>query len=176
MRIHKAEIIQRLADAPAQIYLTIDIWSARNRKAFNGIVAHWFANGEHYHALLALSPLYDHHRGVNIGEDVLRVLDDYHIAHKLGYINSDNVGSNDIALEVIGNALRHRGVKFNPKWRRVRCFGHILNLIARTLLFGKDPNIIEARTQILEDGEHQQEEFRAWDAVGVVGRLHNIIK
>lgn len=40
LQVHKLEIKARLQRAPGKIHISADIWTARNNKALNGIVAH----------------------------------------------------------------------------------------------------------------------------------------
>ena len=51
----------------------------------------------------------------------------------MGYFTLDNAGNNDTAMEVIAGELG-----FDSTQRRVRCIGHIINLVVIALLFGKD--------------------------------------
>lgn len=176
LQVHKEEIRARLKDAPGKIHISSDIWTARNNHAYNGVVAHWVdGEGQYFSCLLALSPMYESHCGANIAKDTLNALDDYHITQKLGYVTTDNASNNDTAMDHLSELLHKKGVKFNAEWRRIRCFGHILNLIARTLLYGQEADRIEVQTQLLQD-QSEAQEIAAWDACGVVGRLHNIVK
>jgi hypothetical protein len=51
----------------------------------------------------------------------------------LGYFVLDNAPNKDTTLAELG---KHMG--FKPKEKRLRCIGHILNLIAKAYLFGMD--------------------------------------
>lgn len=82
---------------------------------------------------------------------LVNILDGYRISKKVGYVTSDNIHRNGTAMRRIKQLLRQKGIRFNAEWRRVRCIGHVLNLVARTLLFGHDVDAIEARTQVLQN-------------------------
>ena len=53
--------------------------------------------------------------------------------HNLGWFVLDNALNNDTTLVELA-----KKIPFIPKERRLRCFGHILNLIAESYLFGQD--------------------------------------
>jgi hypothetical protein len=51
----------------------------------------------------------------------------------LGYFVLDNALNNDTTLVELAKVM-----KFDPKQKRLRCIGHIINLIAGVYLFGQD--------------------------------------
>jgi hypothetical protein len=51
----------------------------------------------------------------------------------LGYFVLNNALNNNTTLVELGKAIG-----FKPKAKRLRCIGHILNLIAKAYLFGQD--------------------------------------
>ena len=51
----------------------------------------------------------------------------------LGYFVLDNTSNNDTILKELGKIMG-----FNPTKKRLRCIGHIINLIAESYLFGQD--------------------------------------
>jgi hypothetical protein len=59
-------------------------------------------------------------------------------ALNLGYFVLDNALNNDTTLVELVKTL-----KFDPKERRLRCIGHILNLIAERYLFGQDVSVFK---------------------------------
>jgi hypothetical protein len=52
---------------------------------------------------------------------------------KLGYFVLDNASNNNTTLEELGKIIG-----FDPIEKRLRCIGHIINLIAESYLFGQD--------------------------------------
>ena len=64
----------------------------------------------------------------------------YFLLLQFGNTNSIYIcpGNNDTAMTELGQHLEFEGSK-----RRVRCFGHIVNLAAAALLFGKDASKVE---------------------------------
>jgi hypothetical protein len=75
--------------------------------------------------MLAFKEMTDHHDGKAIAANVLAVIDDYDLRDKVGFFVLDNALNNDTAVAILGEMLQ-----FDPKVRRLRCVGHILNLVA----------------------------------------------
>ncbi|KAM3536989.1 hypothetical protein ARSEF1564_010086, partial [Beauveria bassiana] len=131
-RRHKAQIIDHLRNIPGKIHIAFDGWRSRNRHALYGIVCFYVDHdGAPCKLVLGLPELKMSHSGENIAAQVLEILEGYEILDKLGYITLDNATNMDSAAEEIAKA---RGLN-SPK-RRIRCFGHVLNLVVKALLFG----------------------------------------
>jgi hypothetical protein len=64
----------------------------------------------------------------------LPVTGDFELERKIGYFVSDNIGSNDLAVDAFCRELKLK----NPTARRLRCIGHVINLAAKAFLFGKE--------------------------------------
>ena len=78
------------------------------------------------------------HSGENIAETLLKLLNDYGIYDKIGYIMTDNTSNNNTMIEVLEESLQQLGISFNQS-RRLRCNGHIINLSVLAFLFDKHP-------------------------------------
>jgi hypothetical protein len=106
------------------------------------------------------------HTGENIAAEMLEIIRSFNIEDKVGYFTLDNAGNNDTAMEIIGRELG-----FNHEHRRVRCIGHIINLVVKDLLFGKDAEAFEEsveRGELLARVAHDK-----WINKGPVGKVHN---
>jgi hypothetical protein len=110
------------------------------------------------------------HTGVNIVSAVADVLQLYNIGQKLGYMMLDNATNNDTAVKAVHDELAEREIgpstMMTTGERRLRCFGHILNLVVKALLFGKDIDALEISST----------EFATWRKIGAVGKLHNVVR
>ncbi|OBS15736.1 hypothetical protein FPOA_28127 [Fusarium poae] len=94
------------------------------------------------------------------------VISSYDIEKKIGYFTVDNASNNDTALAEIGDALG-----FHWPERRVRCLGHVINLVVKALLFGQD---YESFERDVNDGLLTvQREHEQWRKRGPIGKLHN---
>lgn len=165
---NKAEIKRVLAAAPGLIHIAFDGWRSNNRHALYGIICYFLNTfGQPEKLVLGLPELAERHSGENIAAHVIEVLKSYNITNKVGYFTLDNASNNDTAMEEIGKALGFKG-----KTRRLRCFGHILNLAVKALLFGHDSEAFEddEGNEALDSKVHE-----LWRRKGPVGKLHNLI-
>ncbi len=74
----------------------------------------------------------------------------------------------DIATDEMAKVLG-----FEPRKRRVRCSGHVLNLVVKALLFGHDAEAFETEIDgepVLDAAQHE-----IWRKKGPIGKLHNLI-
>jgi hypothetical protein len=65
---------------------------------------------------------------------------------QIGYFMLDNATNNDTAMTAIAKEF-----DFNPIERRLRYSGHIINTIARHLLYGYNPDLFEAEDVVPKD-------------------------
>lgn len=166
---HKAQIIDHLRNVPGQIHIAFDGWRSRNRHALYGIVCFYVDNnGLPAKLVLGVPELRLSHSGENIASQILEILDSYEVLDKLGYITLDNAANMDSAAEEIAKA---RGLDASK--RRVRCFGHVLNLVVKALLFGHKTEAFEADV----DGEAGLDaaQHEVWRKKGPIGKLHNLV-
>ncbi|EKG08972.1 HAT domain-containing protein [Macrophomina phaseolina MS6] len=200
----KAEIKQHLRSALSEIHLACDVWTTEyKKKAFLAVVAHFVdADGKSRKALLGLPQLRGSHGGQHQAEYVNGIIDWYEIAHKLGYYIGDNHGSNDKCCRFISRHLREQyQVNWEPKTRRIRCHGHIINLASQAFIFASDKETIDAVVKEIrqeaesgdeddlngssDEGIEYDEEVRlsalskkkrlSWRDVGPLGKLHAIV-
>ena len=133
------------------------------------------------------------HTGANIADNLFDVLKDYQIhGRQIAYFAADNASNNDTALA----ALAER-VDIDPIASRLRCAGHIFNLVCTAILFGvpdkedledaqhdfsqSQGNDATSGTQAMASFEaiieHGSDEARhqAWRRRGPIGKLHNLV-
>lgn len=104
------------------------------------------------------------HTGENVSAAIMEVLNEFELIvnNKVGYLILDNAPSNDRAVDELGHTLQWE----DPERRRVRCFGHILHLVAKAMLFVKDEETLE---------DLDPDDFDKWTKKGPVGKLHNLV-
>src|SRR5437762_10271873 len=112
---------------------------------------------------------------------------EYHIVEKLGYFMMDNATNNDKALKSLNSQIQtDGGVGFDPIETRLRCFGHIMNLAVKDLLYGPkkkekrrngdidDEEPVDSEGNIGEDEneikKRTEAEKKRWRALGAVGK------
>jgi len=140
--------------------------------------------------LLALRNTYGVHTGEEQKHHLYEVLREFKVITKIGYFMADNASNNDAAL-----ALLAQQMELNPVKQRLRCSGHIINLVCKAILYGVDNDAINeaihgadnddeaddlttvAVTQFesVLRGNDQAAIIRAWRKKGPLGKLHNII-
>ena len=113
---------------------------------------------------LGVRRFFGSHSGANIAETVLKILDTYEIASKLGYITTDNATNNDSALIELSNSLALRNIPFKPEIMRVRCFGLILNLVFKAFLWGSEWEAFEKQVDQGEEYtvENEKQVLKTW--------------
>ncbi|OBS16247.1 hypothetical protein FPOA_13050 [Fusarium poae] len=163
----RRQIIANLVkNATSSVHLSFDLWTASNGCNYVGIVGHFVdSNGEKRDVLLGLPRLVGPHSGENIAPYVKGAIDQYEMGSKLGYFMLDNAESNDTCLEALA-----RWFPMDVGRRRLRCIGHIINLVVRAVIFGS--NVSKFETELR--GATDEFSFDIWAKKGAIGRLHNL--
>ena len=63
---------------------------------------------------------------------------------------------------------------FDPIARRLRCFGHVINLVVRAFMYGTDVDAFELDIASLHTCQKEVDELVAWRKRGALGKLHNV--
>ena len=134
----KKGLIEELAVAISSVHLSFDIWTSPNHYSLISIFANYIDQyGQRQRPLLAFRRIYGPHTGEAISRSLLAVIREYNIAQKVGYFMSDNAKNNDTAVSLVLQALDPSLSAKQRQARRLRCFGHVVNLCAQALLLGK---------------------------------------
>jgi hypothetical protein len=104
------------------------------------------------------------HSGENIAKVLSTVIDFYDISTIIGFFIMDNASNNDTCIQEI--AKQYPAIK---QQSRLRCVGHMLNLIVKALLFGQGVSKLERQLR----GASDDERFEIWRKQSFVGKLHN---
>ena len=170
--------------AKSPIHLAVDVWTTPSNLLTMAICGQFIdLENQLQTILLALRTIEGHAGDVQFEEGLLPVLNDYNIVRQIGAIIGDNSGTNDVLCRTFSQHLRIE-YPLDPEWiapqQRIRCLGHILNLVVQAFLF---PNEKDQKSLASYDEEDQQEnevnkQERARtmrDLLGSLGKLHNII-
>jgi hypothetical protein len=104
-----------------------------------------------------------------VANQILAVLSAFNInPSQIGYFTLNNAESNTTAMVAIGTALG-----FNGRFRRGRYISHIINLAAKALLFGNNPDAFEE--QLNSKSPLNLTDYQFWLARESVGKLHNLM-
>jgi hypothetical protein len=173
----KAAVKEELNNTVTQIHLSFDLWTSPNRLAFISIFGHFIDRRHSYQSrLLAFKRQIGSHAGENIAYTIRNVVRDWGIDGKLGVSICDNAASNGVCLRNLYTTLDASITRADTEARRMRCFGHILNLVAQAFLYGDDAASFELHSEAYDMLERVEEDLEHWRAKGPVGKLHNIVK
>jgi len=103
------------------------------------------------------------------------IIEPYNIIDKIGYFTLDNASNNGTAMQHIAQQLSEQGISFNPVERRLRCFGHVINLVVKAFLWETDAEAFQAEITNQQELQQEAEELATWRRKGPLGKLHNII-
>ncbi len=167
----KNEIQYMLSNAVSCIHLSTDLWSSPNMKSLLALVAHFLdSTYTHRTVLLGLPRILGGHDGANIAESLLSITTEYKINSNLGAFIMDNATNNDTMVTALSKELY--GVANISKESRLRCAGHIINLISKAVLYGD--GITEFAKAMIDRSDRQ--EFEEWRKFGAIGKVHNTVK
>jgi len=170
----KLRVKELLQKARSNIHLSFNLWSSPNHYSFNAVVAH-FVTFDYKIAsvLIGFRNLLGVHSGENIAASVQEVVQEYEIQSRLGCFVLDNAYSNDTAVEALGK--EYKWAKNEHKQRRLRCMGHIINLVAQAFLLGEKQEMFEQALAKAEKDQDKDEAIKLWQLCGPIGKLHYIV-
>ncbi len=169
----RATVKKLLASSPSKIHLSFDNWSSGNHLAFTAVVAHFCSPAYSIQSILiGFRELRGPHPGENIAEVVGEVLQDYSIMpSQIGCFILDNAANNDTCITAL--AKTYEWGKSEVFTRRLRCFGHIINLVAQAFLFGSDSEVfahtLDQLQRQIDDGTIKTP---MWKLRGPIEKLH----
>ncbi|KAM3448845.1 hypothetical protein NHJ6243_010059, partial [Beauveria neobassiana] len=154
---HKGVVTELLGRSLSRINISFDAWSSRKFTSLLGLTVHFLDDeGKFRTFLLGLPRIEGRHSGENLADRVSEIIHEYNIEGRIGYFITDNAESNDTCLDHLAVELG-----FNKQQRRLRCSGHIINLVARSILFGTDADAFEEDCQAEKE---IQDDVRLWRA------------
>lgn len=119
--------------------------------------------------LIAFRPLFSDHTALNQACTLALVLQEYSIVNQFHCFVGDNATNNDNGLIGGLNEVLDLNLSMDD---RVRCAGHIINLIVKASLYGTGAAQFEKE---LEQAA-PKEQFELYRKYGVVGKLHNFVR
>ncbi|KAG9655429.1 hypothetical protein KCV03_g10425, partial [Aureobasidium melanogenum] len=142
--------------------------------AFCGIHVHFLYKGKYKSLLLALPRQVGSHSGANIAARIMEVFNTFRItSSRIGYFVSDNAHPNNTCMEDL--AIRF---EFSYEERRLRCASHVINLIAKIMLWGEDKKAIEPKddSSVNTDADAiALKVLQMFRRRGPPSKLHNVI-
>ncbi|EGU87630.1 hypothetical protein FOXB_01850 [Fusarium oxysporum f. sp. conglutinans Fo5176] len=132
--------------------------------------------GHQQSRLLALRRQSGAHSGENLAGSLIDIVHEWEIEGRVGCAISDNMTANDTCLYYMYQRLDPSMRPVDIKARRMRCYGHTLNLVARAFLFGKDAESFELESDINGMRGLVEQDLDHWRTKGPIGKLRNIFK
>jgi hypothetical protein len=190
--LEKKDVVRKaLQSARTKIHLSVDIWTSPNNHLLLAICASFVDHENRFwNLLIGLRPIYGHSGSVQ-WETILPLLEDYSIVQNIGTVIGDNSGTNDTLCRTMQDYFTSQ---FKIPWlashQRIRCQGHILNLVVQAFLFknNKEEQLLESYdrddeeiTDLDEKDEKIQTEEKKTrgdtirKTMGCLGKLHNIV-
>ncbi|KAH7465308.1 hypothetical protein FOMA001_g17224 [Fusarium oxysporum f. sp. matthiolae] len=187
---HKQGLVKKLHNSlSSMVHFTIDMWTSSEQKAaYQAIVVH-FVDAETRgvaQALLSQREFKGSHNGKLQAKAFLEVVEEYDLRGKVGYFTMDNHDANDTMLDDIAKEID----SLDPVARRLRCSGHIMNLIVQAFLFrskakkiqeDEREGIDEAYERLCRLSEREEggiitkaQATEEWREFSVLGKLHNL--
>jgi hypothetical protein len=126
--IRKEQVKKEIRNSSGMIYISFDLWTSLNKKAIVAICAYYLDKTyEPQHILIGLKEVHGSHAGANVAEVMKPVLIEIIPLKRLRFFQADN----DSKCDTVINSLLHdlRPDIKDPRSRRVRCLGHIINLV-----------------------------------------------
>ena len=146
--LHKGnEVVNRSQEHDGALNFATDAWTSPNHRAYVAVTVHFEKQGTLVSMLLDLVQVDTSHSGVNLAAVFAKVLDDFGISDKvldspitgelsiltciqILSITCDNASNNDAMIDELGEIIP----TFPGEPNRTRCFAHIINLVAKSVI------------------------------------------
>jgi hypothetical protein len=180
----KDTVRKRLQSSQTSIHLAVDIWTSPSYDLLLAICASFVDTQDRFRNILIALRTVHGHSGLNQWETLRPVLEDYGIMENIGILIGDNSTINDTLCRTMATHLSiENQINWNQTFQRLRCMGHILNLIIKAFLFTNDSEeqLMESYDREDELGEElddkrQKERANSIRAkMGVMGKIHNLV-
>lgn len=171
----RTRVKEMVLNAKSKINFSADVWTADegNKRAYLAVNAHFLDhNGAIRTALLSFIRLLGSHSGENLGKALASALATYSIeSSQIGAFVLGNASSNNDMLEELS---QHYTIDLPAC--RLRCIGHIINLIVKAVIFGDGVKKFEKElaSESNNGDEGDDTVLQIWADAGPVGKLHNI--
>ncbi|GBE78938.1 hypothetical protein SCP_0201350 [Sparassis crispa] len=126
----RTRVARMLQEFDGELNFATDAWMSPNNKALVAFTVHLHHQGVLLRMMLDVIEIADSHNGVNLAAVFAKMVDDFNIAIKLLGVTADNASSNDTMIDELAELLEG----FQGQANRSRCFDHVVNLVAKSLL------------------------------------------
>jgi hypothetical protein len=173
----KEDLRKEMHEAHSAISISFDLWTSPNAHAVLGVIAHFINKcGRRRKVVLGLREVIGEHSGENQAAVLVALFNEYKIKGNIGWFMADNAESNDVCIDKVLRALYPNMSAKQRKARRLRCFGHIVNLCAQAFIVGKDAEKVCKKLATAYRDNDMKTVEKLWRDRGAVGLLHNIVR
>ena len=175
---------RRLQSSQTRIHLAVDIWTSPSHDLLLAICASFVDAQDRFRNVLIALRTVRGHSGLNQWESLYPVLKDYGIMENIGTLIGDNSTTNDTLCRTMATHLSTEcQINWNQTFQRLRCMGHVLNLIIKAFLFAdeREEQVMESYDREDESGEEPDDKRRKERAIsirnrmGAMGKIHNVV-
>lgn len=158
---------KKLQNALSDIHIMVDLWSSPNHQSILGITAVYVnEQKKHEKCVLAIKTVLGGHDGANLSRYVIEAIQKWNLSSKLGFIVMDNATSNDRLIKVVAKELVSTyQIRYDALHHRIRCQGHIINLVAHSFLFATKDEDLEGDEEDLRT-KATPEQMKEWRRKG----------
>ena len=181
----KERIKKELRVVKQKIHISFDLLTSPNSLGLMGIIGYWTKESQVQFAMLRLSEIEGSHTGEHLSQQLYNICQNYDITNRIGYFMMDSATNNDTCIQSYYRQLCFPTTpsadsvnQYYNKYR-LRCFGHIINLTVKAMLFGDAATTFEMEDCLLEVSEDPKDyllRIENWRKKGPIGRLHNIVR
>jgi hypothetical protein len=132
---YRSTIINSIAMAKSKLTISFNRWKANNDvlDLLSIVVYYLRDDNKLYNVVLIMRDTLGSHIRANMADHLFDVLKEYQISsNQIAYFAADNATNNDTALTALSERMA-----IDPVASRLRCVGHIFNLMCTAILFGK---------------------------------------
>ncbi|KAJ3510755.1 hypothetical protein NMY22_g15875 [Coprinellus aureogranulatus] len=126
----KEHLKKELAGISGKVHLAADGWTVPNVYSFIGATIHYIKDGELKLTVLDFIKLTKAHLGVYLAARIAECVQDWGLKDKIMAFVGDNTSNNDTLVQ----ELKELVLSFHGQEHQVRCFAHVLNLVAGAIL------------------------------------------
>ena len=167
----RQELKDRLAGAPGNISLTIDVWTSRMQDSYLGVTAHWLdSKCVPDSSVLDIASFPGSHSGKNIAAELKKVCEEYDILNRIQAITCDNASNNIALFKYFVKHVSDAGGSFIEERGHIRCVAHVMNLSIQKLLNGLGVDVPESEAESESESINSDN-----DNDEVIGELEDIL-
>ena len=133
VKSNQTEILSRLPDG-SRLSLALDCWTSPFQQAFMATTGYFLDQDWNYcEVLLGFEHLNGSHTGENLSKNVIQLLADHGITHRVLSVTTDNATNNNTLMVNVQEAVQSQS-RSNVLVFRVPCIAHVIQLSLNELL------------------------------------------